>query len=64
MKIDSTHPITIDGPMVIIPAEEYALLRKEAGYTSTPKLDKRIKEARGCYRKQKTLSWDKVKHGL
>ncbi len=64
MKINLTHPISIDGPMVIIPAEEYALLRKEAGYTPMPKLDKRIKEARGRYRKQKTLSWDKVKHGL
>ncbi len=64
MKIDSIYPIAIDGSMVIIPAEEYALLRKEAGYASTPKLDKRIKEARGRYRKQKTLSWDKVKHGL
>ena len=64
MKIDPMHPITIDGSVVIIPAEEYALLRKEAGYTPTPKLDKRIKEARGRYRKQKTLSWDKVKHGL
>ena len=64
MKIDSTHAITIDGPMVIISAVEYALLRKEAGYTSTPKLDKRIKEARSRYRKQKTLSWDKVKHGI
>ena len=64
MKIDLAHPITIDGPMVIIPAEEYALLRKEAGYMPTPKLDKRIKEARSNYRKKKVLSWDKVKHGL
>jgi hypothetical protein len=62
--IKQTHPITIDGPMVIIPAEEYALLRKEAGYAPTPKLDKRIKEARGRYHKKKALSWDKVKHGL
>ena len=64
MKIDLTHPIAIDGPMVIIPAKEYEMLRKEAGYTPTPKLDKRIKEARGRYAKQKTLSWNKVKHGL
>lgn len=42
----SFHPIAIDEPMVLIPAEEYELLRKEAGYTPTPKLDKRIKEAR------------------
>ncbi|MEI7999131.1 MAG: hypothetical protein WCH62_06475 [Candidatus Omnitrophota bacterium] len=55
MKIDSVHPITFDGSMVIIPAQEYALLRKEAGYTPTPKLDKRIKDARGRYKKQKTL---------
>ena len=64
MKINLTHPISIDGPMVIIPTEEYELLRKEAGYTPTPKLDKRIKEARSNYRKKKTLSWDKAKHGL
>jgi len=64
MKINLTHPISIDGPMVIIPTEEYELLRKEAGYTPTPRLDKRIKEARSNYRKKKTLSWDKVKHGL
>lgn len=64
MKIDSIHPIAVDGPMVIIPAGEYEMLRKEAGYSPTPKLDKRIKEARGRYRKQKALSWDKVKHGL
>lgn len=64
MKIDSTHPITIDGPVVIIPAAEYALLRKEAGYTPTPKLDKRIKEARTRYRKGKVLSWDKAKHAI
>ena len=50
--------------MVIIPAEEYALLRKEAGYTSTPKLDKRIKQARSRYRKQKTVSWNKIKYDL
>ena len=64
MKINPIHPITIGGPVVIIPAEEYAILRKKAGYTSTPKLDKRIKEARGRYHKQKTLSWNKVKHDL
>ena len=60
----STHPIAVDGPVVIIPTKEYELLRKEAGYTPTPKLDKRIAQARGRYRKQKALSWDKVKHEL
>ena len=64
MKINPSHPIVIDGRMVIIPAEEYQLLRMEAGYSPTPKLDKRIKQARRRYRKQKALSWDKVKHGL
>ena len=64
MKINLTHPIAIDGSMVIIPTEEYEMLRKEAGYSPTPRLDKRIKEARGRYRKNKALSWDKVKHGL
>jgi len=64
MKINLTHPISIDGPMVLIPTEEYELLRREAGYTSTPKLDKRIKAARSNYRKKKVLSWEKVKHGI
>ena len=58
------NPIIIDGAMVIIPADEYELLRKEAGYSPTPKLDKRIKQARSRYRKQKALSWNKVKHDL
>ena len=58
------NPIIIDGSMVIIPADEYELLRKEAGYSPTPKLDKRIKQARSRYRKQKALSWNKVKHDL
>ena len=64
MKINLTYPISIDGSMVIIPTEEYELLRKEAGNTPTPKLDKRIKEARSNYNKKKILSWDKVKHEL
>lgn len=64
IKTNLTQPISIDGAMVIIPAEEYQLLRREAGYSPTPKLDKRIKEARSRYRKQKTLSWNKVKHDI
>jgi len=51
-----SQSIIIDGPVVIISAEEYDLLCKEAGYTPTPKLDKRIAQARINYRKKKTLS--------
>ena len=64
MKNTLTDPIAIDGHMVIIPAEDYQILLKEAGYASTPKLTKRIVEARVRYAKKKVLSWDKVKHDL
>ena len=53
MKIHLAEPITIDSPMVIIPAEEYEFLLKEAGYAPTPKLDQRISQARTRYRKKK-----------
>lgn len=55
------HAITIDRPMVLIPAEEYRELLVEAGYLKTPKLDKRIKQARRNFFKGKSVSWKKVK---
>ena len=64
MKINLAQPITIDASMVIIPAEEYKLLLREAGYAPTPKLYKRITQARSRYRKKKYLAWNKVKHAL
>ena len=64
IKTNLTQPITIDGSMIIIPAEEYQLLRREAGYSPTPMLDKRIKNARKRYREGNTLNWNKVKNDL
>ena len=64
MKTHTLNPISIDGPMVIISAQEYQLLLREAGYEATPRLDKRITQARYRLRNKKFLSWDKVKHVL
>jgi len=57
-------PITINRPMVLIPAEEYRALIEEAGYTPTPKLDREIARARENFRKGKTISWHALKHDL
>lgn len=51
------EPISIDQPMVIIPAEEYRFLLREAGYSPTPKLDKGITSARRRFKNGKTISW-------
>jgi len=64
IKANLTQPIAIDGSMVIIPAEEYQMLRREAGYAPTPKLDKRIQNARKRYRQGKSLNWNKIKNAL
>ena len=45
------RPITINRPMVLIPAEEYKTLMEEAGYTPTPKLDREIARARENFQK-------------
>ena len=58
------HSITIDQPMVLIPAEEYRALLEEAGYSPTPKLDCEIASARANFRKGKTIPWPTLKHEL
>jgi PHD/YefM family antitoxin component YafN of YafNO toxin-antitoxin module len=58
------HPITINRPMVLIPAEEYKTLMEEAGYTLTPKLDREIARARENFQKGKTIPWHTLKHEL
>ncbi len=58
------HFVTIDQPMVLIPAEEYRALLEEAGYTHTPKLDREIARARANFRKGKTIPWPTLKHEL
>lgn len=65
MKPDTvTEPITINQPMVIISAEEYRLLLKEAGLNPTPKLDHEIAEARRRFKKGHTISWNSLKNEL
>lgn len=58
------HPITIDKPMVLIPADEYYTLLKEAGYMPTPKLDRDIAQARANFHKGKTIEWKILKNEL
>lgn len=57
-------PITIDRPMVIIPAEEYMALLKEAGHLPTPTLDQEIARARARFRKGKFIKWGRLKDEL
>lgn len=58
------HSITIDQPMVLIPAKEYWALLEEAGYTPTPRLNREIAKARANFRKGKTIPWPTLKHEL
>ncbi len=58
-----TKAINIDQPMVIIPTEEYRLLLREAGFASTPILDREIAAARRRFKKGKTISWRSIKNG-
>jgi PHD/YefM family antitoxin component YafN of YafNO toxin-antitoxin module len=57
-------PITIDRPMVLIPAKEYRNLLREAGYLKTPKLDREITQARARFRKGKVIKWETLKSEL
>ena len=57
-------PISINRPMVIIPAEDYTFLLREAGFDSTPKLDREIAAARKRFKKGITVSWKSIKNGL
>ncbi len=57
-------PIAIDRPMVIIPADDYVELLREASHLPTPLLDKEIAQARAPFRKGKFTKWEKIKHGL
>lgn len=59
-----TKPIKINQPMVIIPTEEYRLLLREAGFATTPILDREISEARRRFKKGKTISWESIKNGI
>lgn len=57
-------PIAINRPVVIIPAEEYMELLKEAGYQSTPTLNREIAHARVRFRKGRYIQWKKLKDEL
>ena len=62
--IKNIHPVTIDKPMVLIPADEYYMLLKEAGYMPTPRLDRDIAQARSNFHKSKTIDWKILKNEL
>jgi len=65
MQYDTlTKVININQPMVIIPTEEYKLLLREAGFASTPHLDREIAEARRRLKKGKAVSWKLIKNGF
>ena len=57
-------PIAIDRPVVIIPTEEYIELLKEAGYRSTPTLNREIAQARARFHKGRYIQWKKLKDEL
>ena len=57
-------PIAIDRPMIITPADEYMELLKEAGYGTTPALNREIAQARARFRKGKYVPWKKLKNEL
>ena len=58
------EPLTITEPMVLITTDEYETLLREAGLAATPELDKRIAGARKNFKLGKTITWNKIKHGL
>ena len=60
----TTHPITINKPMVLIPVEEYEELLAEAGYKTTPRLSREIREARVRFKKGRYIQWETVKREL
>ena len=60
MATKKTNPITIDRPMVLIPAEDYEDLLKEAGLSLTPRLSKEIQSARARFKKGNYLPWSVV----
>lgn len=59
-----TWPITINKPMVLIPAKEYLELLKEAGHMPTPILNREIAQARARFRKGKFTKWEEIKNDL
>lgn len=61
---DALHPITVDQPMVLVPAEDYRTLLAEAGYLPTPALDRAIAQARARFRKGRVTPWEHVKRAL
>lgn len=63
-SVAAVHAIPIEQPMVLIPMSEYKFLMEEAGLTKTPRLDRRISQARARFRKNQFVSWEKLKNEL
>lgn len=57
-------PLKINGPVVVLPQDEYEQLLREAGYIETPKLDKEIVAARKRFKKGKGIKWEALKREL
>ncbi len=55
------HAITISGPMVILPADEYTELITEAGYRDVPELELEVAEADRRYRQGQAIPWSQFK---
>ena len=57
-------PIKISQPVVVIPAKEYEILLKEAGYIKTPILEQEIHMARKRFARKQTIPWETLKNEL
>lgn len=58
------YPVTITGPVVVLPVEDYRTLLAEAGYLPTPKLSRQLARARARFRKGYVISWERLKRDL
>jgi hypothetical protein len=58
------HPVTIRGPIVLLPADEYRTLLAEAGYVPTPKLTRQLAAARSRFRKGLVIPWEQLRRDL
>lgn len=57
-------PLKINGPVVVLPQDEYEQLLREAGHIKTPKLDKEIAAARKRFKKGQGVEWGALKREL
>ncbi len=63
-NVKPLHPLTISGPAVVLPLDEYRTLLAEAGHLAMPKLSRAISAARSHFRKGRFVSWETLKRDL